>query len=67
MGSIGGHKRSGLCQYRDQRILPQEGRFTRHVWAGDQPQAVGFGKIAVIGDKPAITGGGKRGVSAVTM
>ena len=42
MGSIRGHERAGLRQYRDQRILPQEGRFTRHVRTGDQPQPVGL-------------------------
>ena len=33
----GRHKAADLRQQRDQRILAQEGRFARHVRAGDQP------------------------------
>ena len=33
------HERAHLRQDRDQRVLAQEGRFARHVRAGDEPDA----------------------------
>ena len=33
----GGHETADLCHQRNQRVLAQEGRFTRHVGPGDQP------------------------------
>ena len=35
----GGHERAHLRHDRNERVLAQEGRFARHVRAGDQPDA----------------------------
>ena len=50
------HVGADLRHQRDQRVLPQEGRFARHVGAGDQPDLAGFlrgprREVAGIGDE----------------
>ncbi len=47
----GRHEAAHLRQHRDQCILAQEGAFTGHVGAGEQPEFAAIAKIAVIGDK----------------
>ena len=54
MGRACGHETAHLRHQRNQGVLPQEGRFTGHVRAGQQPDVRGFAlgtKVAVIGDK----------------
>jgi hypothetical protein len=46
MGAGSGHEGAHLRQHRDQRVLAQEGRFTRHVRAGDQADAPAAAALA---------------------
>ncbi len=51
------HEGAHLRQHGDQRILAQESRFTRHVWAGDQADPATLGaaawrrQLGVVGDE----------------
>ena len=49
-----------LRQHHQQRILAQEGGLTRHVGAGQQPQALAVIQIAVICDKGRACFGAQR-------
>ena len=51
------HETAHLGQHGDQRVLAQEGRFTGHVRAGQQPQPVVRSEVAVVGDEgPGVAG-----------
>ena len=53
MRGFGGNIAAHLRQQRDQRVLPQEGRFTGHVGTGQQPDrgAIPGREIAIVGDE----------------
>ena len=54
------HEAAGLRQHGDQRVLPQKGRFSRHVRPRHQPQP-GIGRqVAIIGDELAPAGTHRR-------
>src|SRR5690606_40489848 len=56
MGTIGGNERAHLREDSNEGVLAEEGGFTAHVGAGDQPELsaadiVGAREISVIGDE----------------
>ncbi len=52
------HRQPRLRQDHDQRVLAQEGRFAGHVRAGQQHEALGRGKIAVVRHENGLAGQG---------
>ena len=66
---LGRHEAAGLGEYGDQRVLAQEGRFARHVGAGDQQDApglvtnrcvIGRRQVAIVGNERAAAISGQR-------
>ena len=55
-----GHERPRLGEHREECVLAEEGRFARHVRAGDEPHAVALAEIAVVGDEGPAGGAHRR-------